>query len=200
MVFGGTSAKLVSEFAKIMEHEFEMSMCGELPYFLGLQVAQSPDGIFLSQSKYDVALVKKFSLDSKKTIVNPMSTSTKLHEDLDGMVRTKKTARLSGNPRPLCFPPPPPLPAPLPPYPEPIMPVVVPTAIQRSPQSHVTQTDHLITMYFVLQVLDERCGMTKGEIEGIYHSSPSPRCTRKASVLYVYLDPMFKAWIEILFG
>ncbi|XP_040361901.1 uncharacterized protein LOC121049269 [Rosa chinensis] len=81
---GSTSKYLVKEFQSVMESEFEMSMCGELTFFLGLQVRQMKTGLFLSQTKYAENLIKKFGLVSKKTLSNPMSTTTKLHEDQEG--------------------------------------------------------------------------------------------------------------------
>ena len=64
-----------------MKKEFEMSMVGELTFFLGLQVKQKKEGIFISQEKYVRNIVKKFGLDSKKHASNPMSSSTKLNVD-----------------------------------------------------------------------------------------------------------------------
>ncbi|XP_022883408.1 uncharacterized protein LOC111400215 [Olea europaea var. sylvestris] len=61
--------------------EFEMSMVGELSYFLGLQVKQTDCGLFISQSKYAKDLVKRFDLDSKKHTRTPMSTNVKLGHD-----------------------------------------------------------------------------------------------------------------------
>ncbi|XP_023926779.1 uncharacterized mitochondrial protein AtMg00810-like [Quercus suber] len=64
-----------------MKREFEMSMVGEFNYFLGLQVKQRNDGIFISQEKYAKNLVKRFGLDSKKHTSTPMSSSRKLSLD-----------------------------------------------------------------------------------------------------------------------
>ena len=64
-----------------MKKEFEISMVGELNYFLGLQVKQRKDGIFISQEKYAKNLVKRFGLDSKKHASTPMSSSAKLSSD-----------------------------------------------------------------------------------------------------------------------
>lgn len=50
IIFGGTSQKLVDEFVQSMTQEFEMSMCGELKYFLGFQITQSDQGVFVSQA------------------------------------------------------------------------------------------------------------------------------------------------------
>jgi hypothetical protein len=67
-----------------MKQEFEMSMIGELNYFLGLQVKQTAEGIFISQSKYAKDLVKRFGLDGKSRARTPMSTSVKISSDLAG--------------------------------------------------------------------------------------------------------------------
>ena len=64
-----------------MKKEFEMSIVGKLTFFLGLQVKQKKEGIFISQEKYTRNLVKKFALDSKKHASTPMSSSTKLNLD-----------------------------------------------------------------------------------------------------------------------
>lgn len=64
-----------------MNKVFEMSMIGELTYFLGLQVQQLDDGIFVSQTKYAKDLVKKFGLNGNSHICTPMSTSVKLSID-----------------------------------------------------------------------------------------------------------------------
>ena len=85
IVFGSTIDHLAHEFSEEMKREFEMSMVGELKYFLGLQVKQREDGIFISQEKYAKNLVKRFGLDSKKHISTPMSSSAKLSRDAAGI-------------------------------------------------------------------------------------------------------------------
>jgi hypothetical protein len=65
IIFGATLNSLAHEFLEEMKQEFEMSMIGELNYFLGLQVKQTIEGIFISQSKYAKDLVKRFGLDGK---------------------------------------------------------------------------------------------------------------------------------------
>ncbi|GJT57193.1 retrovirus-related pol polyprotein from transposon TNT 1-94 [Tanacetum coccineum] len=52
IIFGSTCQEMCDDFAKIMHDEFEMSMMGELNFFLGLQIKQLEDGIFFNQSKY----------------------------------------------------------------------------------------------------------------------------------------------------
>nr|GEX01000.1 uncharacterized mitochondrial protein AtMg00810-like [Tanacetum cinerariifolium] len=64
-----------------MHDEFEMSMMGELNFFLGLQIKQMKDGIFFNQSKYIKEMLKKFGLEDSKPMKTPMSTDTKLTKD-----------------------------------------------------------------------------------------------------------------------
>ena len=73
------------EFFEEMKNEFEISMVGELTFFLGLQVKQRKEGIFISQEKYARNIVKKFGLYSKKHASTPMSSSTKLNVDSSGV-------------------------------------------------------------------------------------------------------------------
>ncbi|KAG9444599.1 hypothetical protein H6P81_015939 [Aristolochia fimbriata] len=67
-----------------MQEEFEMSMVGEFSYFLGFQIKQSNDGIFVSQEKYAKNLVKKFGLEDAKDMRTPMSTTDHIGKDNDG--------------------------------------------------------------------------------------------------------------------
>ena len=85
IVFGATINDRAIEFSEEMKKEFEMSMVGKLTFFLGLQVKQKKEGIFVSQEKYARNIVKKFGLDSKKHASIPMSSSTKLNVDSSGM-------------------------------------------------------------------------------------------------------------------
>ncbi|GKB89643.1 retrovirus-related pol polyprotein from transposon TNT 1-94 [Tanacetum coccineum] len=84
IIFGSTCQELCDDFAKIMHDEFEMSMMGELNFFLGLQIKQLDDGIFFNQSKYIKEMLKKFGLEDSKPMKTPMSTETKLTKDEEG--------------------------------------------------------------------------------------------------------------------
>ena len=61
-----------------MQQEFEMSLLGELTYFLGLQVQQTKDGIFLSQTKYLKQILKKYGMEDSKPICTPMVSGCSL--------------------------------------------------------------------------------------------------------------------------
>nr|GEY87970.1 zf-CCHC domain-containing protein/DUF4219 domain-containing protein/UBN2 domain-containing protein [Tanacetum cinerariifolium] len=76
-----TSQNLCDNFAKIMHDEFEMSMIGELNFFLCLQIKQMEDIIFFDQSKYIKEMLKMFRLKDSKPTKTPMSTEIKLTKD-----------------------------------------------------------------------------------------------------------------------
>jgi len=65
----------VKIFVKAMRGEFKMSMMGEFSFFLGLQVKQSKEGIFVCQSKYCKDILKKFEKEACKAVATPMSTN-----------------------------------------------------------------------------------------------------------------------------
>ncbi|XP_068466523.1 protein FAR1-RELATED SEQUENCE 2-like [Phaseolus vulgaris] len=73
IIFGATQDSLCEEFVAAMKDEFEMPMMGELSFFLGLQVKQTSDGIFLCQSKYCKEILKKFEMESCKESNTPSS-------------------------------------------------------------------------------------------------------------------------------
>ena len=76
-----------------MQEKFEMSMIGELSYFLGLHIKQIDEGIFINQAKYVKDLLKKYRLEECKKISIAMATSTKLDADKAGKVVDQKTYR-----------------------------------------------------------------------------------------------------------
>ncbi|GJR01624.1 retrovirus-related pol polyprotein from transposon TNT 1-94 [Tanacetum coccineum] len=75
---------LCTEFEKMMHKKFQMSSMGKLTFFLGLQVKQNEDGIFISQDKYVIEILKKFSFTDVKTVSTPMETQKLLLKDEDG--------------------------------------------------------------------------------------------------------------------
>ncbi|GJZ54126.1 putative ribonuclease H-like domain-containing protein [Tanacetum coccineum] len=78
IIFGSTKRSLSTEFEKLMHKRFQMSSIGELTFFLGLQVEQRKDGIFLSQDKYVYDILKKFGFTTVKTASTPMETHKSL--------------------------------------------------------------------------------------------------------------------------
>jgi hypothetical protein len=67
-----------------MSREFEMSMMGELQYFLGLQIKQVKDGTFVHQTKYTKDMLRKFQMQDVKPMSTPMGSTTTLDADEDG--------------------------------------------------------------------------------------------------------------------
>ncbi|GJU64553.1 putative ribonuclease H-like domain-containing protein [Tanacetum coccineum] len=84
IIFGSTKKSLCLDFEQIMHKRFEMSSMGELTFFLGLQVKQKEDGIFISQDKYVGEILKKFGFSSIRTASTPMETNKALTKDEDG--------------------------------------------------------------------------------------------------------------------
>lgn len=81
IIFGGHKEELCREFADRMKNEFEMSMLGEMTYFLGLQINQNKDGIFISQVKYVKEILKKFMMEDCKPVGTPMIVGCKLSKE-----------------------------------------------------------------------------------------------------------------------
>ncbi|XP_016576595.1 secreted RxLR effector protein 161-like [Capsicum annuum] len=75
---------MTHEFAKLMSCEFEMSMMGELNYFLGSQVKQTSSGIMIYQQKYVKVLLKRFSMEEGKEISTPIAATTEFDLDEKG--------------------------------------------------------------------------------------------------------------------
>ncbi|GJW49086.1 retrovirus-related pol polyprotein from transposon TNT 1-94 [Tanacetum coccineum] len=92
IIFGSTNPDFSKRFANLMKSNFEMSMMGELKFFLGLQVHQSPRGIFISQSQYAIELLKKHGLDECVSMSTPMATE-RLDADLQGTPTDQTTYR-----------------------------------------------------------------------------------------------------------
>ena len=80
IIFGGKDA-LCKDFANQMKHEFEMSMFGEIKFFVGLQVYQLKYGIFVTRSKYIKEILKKFGLEDSKPLSTPMIIGHKLSKN-----------------------------------------------------------------------------------------------------------------------
>ncbi|GKB42538.1 putative ribonuclease H-like domain-containing protein, partial [Tanacetum coccineum] len=84
IIFGSTKKSLCTDLEQIMHKRFQMSSMGEIAFFLGLQVKQKEDGIFISQDKYVGEILKKFGFSSIRTASTPMETNKALTKDEDG--------------------------------------------------------------------------------------------------------------------
>nr|GEZ21522.1 retrovirus-related Pol polyprotein from transposon TNT 1-94 [Tanacetum cinerariifolium] len=74
IIFGSTNLNLSKRFEKLMHNKFKMSMMGELKFFLGIQIHQSPRGIFINQAKYAQEILIKHGMTSCDSIDTPMAT------------------------------------------------------------------------------------------------------------------------------
>ncbi|GJX85044.1 putative ribonuclease H-like domain-containing protein [Tanacetum coccineum] len=83
IIFGSTNKDLCTGFEKLMKDKFQMSSMGELTFFLGLQVQQKEDGIFISQDKYVAEILKKFNYTDVKSASTPVDLEKPLVKDRD---------------------------------------------------------------------------------------------------------------------
>ncbi|GKB01518.1 putative ribonuclease H-like domain-containing protein [Tanacetum coccineum] len=81
IIFGSSKKSLCVEFEQMMHKRFQMSSIGELTFFLGLQVKQKDDGIFISQDKYVADILKKFDFVTVKTVSTLIETNKALLKD-----------------------------------------------------------------------------------------------------------------------
>nr|GEW58401.1 retrovirus-related Pol polyprotein from transposon TNT 1-94 [Tanacetum cinerariifolium] len=82
IIFGSTNPKYTKRFEKLMHSRFDMSLMGEMKLFLGLQIHQSPHGIFINQAKYTLEILHKHGMEKGHSIGTPMATKPKLDADL----------------------------------------------------------------------------------------------------------------------
>ncbi|GJS04270.1 putative ribonuclease H-like domain-containing protein [Tanacetum coccineum] len=85
IIFGSTKKSMCIEFEECMHKRFQMSSMDKLTFFLGLQVKQQPDGIFISQDKYVADILKKFDFLSIRTATTPIESNKPLVKDEDGV-------------------------------------------------------------------------------------------------------------------
>ncbi|KAI3744740.1 hypothetical protein L1987_57831 [Smallanthus sonchifolius] len=84
IIFGSTNEGMCRDFEKVMKSKFEMSNMGELSFFLGLQVSQREDGIYLHQTKYVQDILSKYKMSDSTTYGIPIPVNHGLHPDKDG--------------------------------------------------------------------------------------------------------------------
>ncbi|GJX15051.1 retrovirus-related pol polyprotein from transposon TNT 1-94 [Tanacetum coccineum] len=98
IIFGSTNPRYTQLFSDLMESRFEMSMMGEMTFFLGLQVNQSPSGIFINQSNYVLVILKKYGMETCDLVGTPMEIKDKLDLDKNGTLidATKYRSMIGG--------------------------------------------------------------------------------------------------------
>jgi transposase InsO family protein len=81
LIFTGNNMKMIAGFKEDMMNTFEMTDLGLMNYFLGIEVKQQEEGIFICQKKYTEGLLKKFKMNDCKPVATPLVTNEKLQKD-----------------------------------------------------------------------------------------------------------------------
>ncbi|KAD3067039.1 hypothetical protein E3N88_34919 [Mikania micrantha] len=84
IIFGSTDEQLCLEFKEVMIEKFEMSAMSDIKFFLGLQIDQTDDGIFIHQTKYIQDVLKRFSMLDCKPISTPIQPNHGIEPDIKG--------------------------------------------------------------------------------------------------------------------
>lgn len=81
LIFTGNDESIFEEFKHSMKHEFDVVDHGKMSYFLGLEVLQKSDGIFISQKKYALEVLHRFGMHKSNSVFNPIVPGYKLGKD-----------------------------------------------------------------------------------------------------------------------
>ncbi|KAK1630064.1 hypothetical protein QYE76_004379 [Lolium multiflorum] len=93
IIFGSTNKAFNDEFSKLMTDRFEMSMMGEMKFFLGFEIKQLREGTFINQAKYLQDMLKRFKMTEMKGVATPMVTKCHLALDPNGKEVDQKCRR-----------------------------------------------------------------------------------------------------------
>ena len=85
ILFTDNDKELLNEFKRSMKNEFEMIDLGKMRYFLGIEMIQKADGIFICQRKYAAELIKRFEMQNYNSVYNPIVSGRKVGRDKDGV-------------------------------------------------------------------------------------------------------------------
>ena len=83
IIFGSSDMTMCNDFERVMKSKFEMSVMGELTFFLGLQVDQKKDGIFIHQTKYVHDILTRFKMEDCSAYHTPIPVNHKLGPDTE---------------------------------------------------------------------------------------------------------------------
>jgi hypothetical protein len=84
LVFTGSDERMFAEFKASMKQEFDMTDLGKMKFFLGVEIVQNDEGIYLSQRKYTLEILERFGLENANSVRNPMVPGMKLMKNEDG--------------------------------------------------------------------------------------------------------------------
>ena len=85
LIFTGNDESMFVKFKSSMMREFDMTDLGKMRFFLGIEVVQRVDGIFINKKKYELEVLKRFKMDRSNPVYNPIVPRCKLSKDEDGM-------------------------------------------------------------------------------------------------------------------
>lgn len=80
LIYSGNDESMMMEFKRSMMKEFDMSDLGKMRYFLGIEVQQLENGIFISQKKYAWDVLKRFQMEECNVVLNPIVPGFKIFE------------------------------------------------------------------------------------------------------------------------
>jgi hypothetical protein len=93
IIFGSTNKAFNDQFAKLMTAKFEMSMMGEMKFFLGFEIKQLSEGTFINQAKYTQDMLKRFKMNDSCGVATPMQTKCHLASNPNGKDVDQKVYR-----------------------------------------------------------------------------------------------------------
>jgi hypothetical protein len=93
IIFGSDDDRLSHNFSKDIHNEFEMSLLGELNFFLGLHISHIDEGIFISQTKYINEMLNNFKMEDCKPSSTPMVIDYKLRKDYESKESDQRLCR-----------------------------------------------------------------------------------------------------------
>jgi Reverse transcriptase (RNA-dependent DNA polymerase) len=86
LIFMGSSSDMIDEFKRVMKSEFEMTDLGFMSYFLGLEIKQGNEDIFVSQEAYAIEILRSFKMDDCKPVSTQVDCGVKLSRHDKGKV------------------------------------------------------------------------------------------------------------------
>lgn len=81
LIYTGNNPKMLNEFKRSMQDEFEMTDLGKMRFFLGIEVVQTSEGVHISQRKYALEIIKRFKLDNCNPVKSPIIPGCKLKQE-----------------------------------------------------------------------------------------------------------------------
>lgn len=85
LIFTGDDEYMIEDFKNSMMNEFNISDLGRMRYFLGIEVLQRDDGIFICQKKYAMEVLRRFGMEESNSVLNPVVPGFKICKDVDGV-------------------------------------------------------------------------------------------------------------------